>query len=106
MKKIAIYLMAASLSLTFLPIASIASNSGAATGVVDPVTPVTPEVNALLLRMNGIKEMDKSNLSGAEKKELRKELRSLKHELKKTNKGVYLSIGAIIIIVLVLILIL
>ncbi len=106
MKKLALYVMAASLSLTILPLSSNAANPDAVPGVVDRETPVSPDVNRMISRVNEIKEMDKSNLTSAEKKDLRKELRSLKHELKKTGKGVYLSIGAIIIIILLLILIL
>ncbi|SHF68689.1 hypothetical protein [Pedobacter caeni] len=57
-------------------------------------------------RVEEIKSMDKSNLSRAEKKELRKELRELKKQSKALGGGVYLSVGAIIIIILLLILIL
>lgn len=42
----------------------------------------------------------------AEKKELRKEVRAIKTTLKSSNGGVYLSVGAILIIVLLLILLL
>jgi ribosomal protein L20A (L18A) len=48
--------------------------------------------------------MDKSSLSRADKKELRKEVKSLKKEA--ATQGIYLSIGAIIIIILLLILLL
>ena len=50
--------------------------------------------------------MDKSDMSRAEKKELRKEVKEIKTDLKSTGNGVYLSVGAIIIIVLLLILLL
>jgi hypothetical protein len=50
--------------------------------------------------------MDKSNMSRAEKKELRKEVKTIKANLKASNHGIYLSIGAIIIIILLLILLL
>lgn len=106
MKKFAIYLMTASLAITFIPVSSYATTPVAVPGAVVPETPVSPDVTRMLTRVNEIKDMDKSNLSSSEKKDLRKELRSLKHELKKSNKGVYLSIGAIIIIILLLILIL
>jgi len=55
-------------------------------------------------RLFEIREMSKTNLSTTEKKELRKEVKSLKKEARKS--GIYLSIGAIIIIVLLLILLL
>ena len=64
-------------------------------------------VNVLVLRLDEIKSIDKSKLSTSEKKELKKELRSIKSEHKTTGGGgVYLSAGAIIIIILVLILLL
>jgi hypothetical protein len=58
------------------------------------------------LRVDEIKAMDKSSLSSSERKALRKELRHMQKEAKVMRGGVYLSVGAIIIIILVLILIL
>lgn len=57
------------------------------------------------LRVEEIKAMDKSTLTREEKKALKKELREMRKEAKEI-KGVYLSFGAIIIIILLLILIL
>jgi len=65
----------------------------------------------LIERVNEIKDMDRSEMTRAEKKELRSELREIKSELKEMEKTeglddkVSISIGAIIIIILVLILI-
>lgn len=56
-------------------------------------------------RVEEIKDMDKSTLTSADRKALRKELRVLGKEAR-SNGGVYLSVGAIIIIILLLILIL
>ena len=56
-------------------------------------------------RVQEIKTMDRSNLSRAERKDLRKELQEMKKEAKALSGGVYLSVGAIIIIILLLILI-
>lgn len=104
MKKITFCFMALILSLTFHPL-----QSNAAANVVTPssvVATVPAEVSAAITRLTEIKNMDKSNLSGAEKKELRKEVRSLKREVRSNSRGIYLSVGAAIIIVLLLILIL
>lgn len=60
----------------------------------------------LITRVNEIQNMDKSNLSPSEKKELKKELLQLKRTGDGLNSRVYLSVGAIIIIILILILIL
>ena len=81
---------------------------------VDPIptaveeTKVSPEEQAKILnaRLLEIKDMDKSNMTGLQKKELKKEVRAIERELKLNNGGVYLSVGAIIIIILLLILIL
>jgi DNA gyrase/topoisomerase IV subunit A len=64
-------------------------------------------VDEIQQRVNEIKDMDKSNLTKQERKQLRTELKSLKKEAQAMGGGgVYLSVGAIIIIILVLILIL
>jgi hypothetical protein len=58
----------------------------------------------MLNRLEEIKEMD--NLFKIFRKELRKEVREIKSELKRSGQGVYFSVGAIIIIILLLILLL
>ena len=58
------------------------------------------------IRVNEIKNMDKSALSRQDRKDLRNELKEMKKEAKAMTGGVYLSVGAIIIIILLLILIL
>ena len=63
-------------------------------------------LDEIVARVNEIKAMDRSNLTRAEKKELRTELKDMKTEARAMGGGVYLSVGAIIIIILVLILIL
>ena len=63
-------------------------------------------VEQIEARVTEIKNMDKSNLSKEERKELRKELVSMKKEARAVSGGgVYLSVGAIIIIILILILV-
>ncbi len=93
------------LSLTFMPSQLIASNSNTPTSSSNP-NEVPAEVKILLNRLEEIKKMDKSNLNSSEKKELRKEVKTIKKTLKSTGNGVYLSVGAIIIIILLLILLL
>ncbi len=61
-------------------------------------------VQQALQRIKEIRNMDKSNMTPSEKKELRKEVRLLKKEPKKN--GIYLSVGALIVIGVLLILIL
>jgi hypothetical protein len=60
----------------------------------------------MILRLEEIKSMDKSNLNATEKKSLRKEVRAIRHDLRESSGGLYLSVGAIIIIILLLIILL
>ena len=105
MQKIKLLTMVMLLSLTSIQ---------ATTTTIRPITPIeisnpkeiSAEVKILLDRLDEIKSMDRSTLNSKEKKELRKELRSIKSSLARSGNGVYLSVGAIIIIILLLILIL
>ncbi len=63
-------------------------------------------VSQMMVRLNEIQAMDKTNLSPAEKKDLTKELMKMKKKADGLDSKVYLSVGAIIIIILLLILIL
>ncbi len=61
----------------------------------------------LIIRLFEIKNMDKATLTSSEKKALRKELRGMKKEMNASSgldSKVYISIGAIIIIILLIIL--
>ena len=64
----------------------------------------TEQANALIARLNEINEVEKSSLTFKQKRAMRKEVRHINKELRQINGGVYLSAGAIIIIVLLLIL--
>jgi hypothetical protein len=55
-------------------------------------------------RVEYIRNLDRSALSGEERKALRTELRSMKRESRIVT-GIYISVGALIIIILLLILI-
>ena len=105
MKKVSLYLMMMVLSLSLVPSTITASETNPK--ALTPESKEMPaEVKVMLSRLEEIKEIDKSTLSRSEKRELRKEVREIKTELRTTNNGVYLSVGAIIIIILLLILIL
>ena len=68
----------------------------------------TDEVVALRLeqRLDVIHDLDKSNLSKDEKRALRKEVKQIKKQLAAMSGGVYLSVGAVLLIALLLILLL
>jgi hypothetical protein len=95
-----------------LTVVLLAFSTGFITPVFADAIPANPTEKAskealtqqLTNRLVEIKNMDKSHLSSVEKKELRKEVKKIKRERK--SNGVYLSVGAIIIIALLLILLL
>ena len=64
------------------------------------------KVKVLEVRLNEINKMDKSNLTTSDKRELRKEVRSIKKQMSELGGGVYISVAAIIIILLLLIILL
>jgi len=105
MKKMHFYLMIMVLSLSIFPSTVIASEKNTIE-VTAKSNEMPAEVKVMLDRLEEIKEMDKSTMSRSEKKELRKEVKAIKKNLKASNHGIYLSIGAIIIIILLLILLL
>lgn len=102
-KKITTVILVAVMALA-TPKQSMASNVDDSTAAIENVAAARSV--ALTNRMNEIKAMDRSSLNSSEKKELRMELKSMKKEMKHSNDGVYLSVGAIIIIILLLIILL
>lgn len=96
--------------LTLFVLGSFSLNNVQAAETAKPVatttaTPIPAEIQVMINRVYEIKEMDRSNLNVAQRKELKKELRVIKSELRAIS-GVYLSVGALIIIILLLILLL
>jgi hypothetical protein len=89
---------------------TISTNSVFAANTNKAKTEMTAEqkvqFDKIVSRVDEIRNMDKSNLTRAEKKALRTELRQMKDQARALSGGVYLSVGAIIIIILLLILIL
>jgi hypothetical protein len=106
MKKFTIYIVTAMLLLTSVSIPLKAAEGTVPVSTTATSPAASAEANALLNRLDEINAMDKSGLSRSEKKLLRKEVRSIKSELKTLNGGVYVSVGAIIIILLLLIILL
>ena len=106
MKKIVLCLMVAFLSLAFIPLQLKAATTEEPSSLPAPKPAESAEAKALLLRLDEIKATDKSKLNSEEKKDLRKEVKSIKHNLKDIGRGVYLSGAALLIIVILLIVLL
>ena len=101
LRKVIAVLMIAMCTCTIMP--AFAGNE---------ISTVPPEKTAqdsrsqqLTNRLIEIKNMDKSNLTSEQKRELRKEVKAIKRDNRR-GSGIYLSVGAVIIIVLLLILLL
>ena len=109
MKKIVLCLLATVLSLAFIPLQSFASTTEEPSSLVvtkPPETAESAEAKALMLRLDEISAKDMTKLNSSEKKEMRKEVRSIKRELKDISGGVYVSAGALILILILLIVLL
>jgi len=100
MKKIAICLLVACLSLAFIPLqAKETTKPASATEAPKPA-----EVTVLELRISEINSMDKSKLSTSEKKELRKEVKEINKKAKSYHHDgiLYMSTGAVILIIILI----
>ena len=92
-------------SLLVMAILAVAAPSVNANPTVDPVEQ-KEQLQRLENRLEEIKAIDKTKLSKEEKKALRGEVKQIKKEMKVVSGGVYISIGAAILIALLLILLL
>ncbi len=106
MKKSALCITAAFLLFSFAPMQIKASTNPVPLFVTVTTVTTPSKSETLVARLNEIKAIDKSTLSASEKKDLRKETRSIKHDLKQLSGGVYVSAGAIILIAILLIILL
>ena len=108
MKKIILCLFTTCLLLTFYPLKANTTTVAASTSIValKPVESDKAKAKVLEFRLNEINAMDKSNMKPSEKKSLRKEVRSIKQQLRDIGGGVYVSAGGIILILILLIILL
>ena len=105
MKNVKAYVLAGFVLLALCPTKLISAPMSDPTplSTVAKDDPNKPVAEALLARLDEIKAMDKSSLKPSERRELRKETRSIRHELRQLSGGVYLSAGAVILILVLLI---
>lgn len=88
-------------------------NSLSATPTVNPIEDVSnksakDDYAVLYHRLNEINDMKKTDLSRADKRILRKEVKSIEKNMQKISSGggIYISAGAIIVILILLIILL
>ncbi|WOD45163.1 hypothetical protein [Hwangdonia lutea] len=102
MKKNILCLMLVALSLGMCPNTVMAADKNPK-NITAKTHEMPPEVKVMIDRINEIKNMDKSSLTRMQRKELRKEVRSMKKSVRASGNGIYISSGAIIIILLLII---
>lgn len=64
------------------------------------------EIARLTKRVEEIRDMDKSDLTLKERKELRKELKGIKETVKKDGGYIYIGVGTLLVILLIVLLVL
>ena len=124
MKKLTLGIMAAFMMLSFAPTQLKAATEPIKSSTVVSENVESTDADAQLARLEEIKGMDMSNLDRSEKKELRKEVRSIKNDqdgrgrrnhdgrLGRNYNGnhgggaIYLSVGGGLVLVLLIILLL
>ncbi len=104
MKKIILSLALAILTLAFFPVASAGAISEKPPVTIPAPKPADEaEARVLISRLNEINSMDKRKLNSSEKRNLRKEVKSIRTRLKDISGGVYISGAALVVIIVILI---
>jgi biopolymer transport protein ExbD len=62
------------------------------------------DVKILNLRVEEIRDMDKSDLTMLEKRELKNELKTIKKDLRNSNGAIYIGTGTLLLIIILIIL--
>lgn len=107
MKKIMFFVIAALLILSIKSVT--ASNADAkeaekaTIAVASDDALSAEEMNVLTLRVEEIRDMDKSNMTALEKRELRNELKLIKKDMR-GNGAIYIGTGTLLLIIILIIL--
>lgn len=101
MKKIAYLLSFMFLFLAYAPVATAGETKKEKPELTAEQQVRLDEINN---RVEEIKAMDFADMSKAERNEVKSELKEMRAEAKSLGNGVYISVGAIIIILLIIIL--
>ena len=95
-------LMIFTLSSTMVFAGKTSDNSAAVVKTENKLS--TEEVARMTKRVEEIRTMDKSELTVKEKRELRKEVKGIKENVKKDGGVIYISGGVLILIILIIVL--
>ncbi len=103
MKKSVFYAMFMAFTLSAIPTTLQAAENSPVSKTIPEDVP--KEVRVMINRLEEIKELDRSDMNRSERKALREEVRTLKSAVKAAGYGIYISAGAVIVILLILLLI-
>lgn len=103
MRKIKLFILSV-LTFSFFSIASVQAKGDEKLETEPTMTEA--ELQVLVDRLEMIKTLDKSSMERSEKKEFRSEVKEIKEEIKRNSGGVYLSIGALLLVIILLVLLL
>ncbi len=108
MKKLTICLMSFSLLLLAVPVQLNAATLDINPVAADSITIAeTAVVNTLTARLDELSLIDKASLRPAERREMRREVRSINKQLNAINNGgVYISVGTLLLIIILLVILL
>jgi len=105
MKKTIFCALLAIFSLSAIPTFAAKSTSNATQATTETSTKLTDEeISSYRARVEEIREMDKSELTTSEKKELKNELKDIKANMHRDGTYIYIGGSTLLIIILLLIL--
>ncbi|MFW5878162.1 MAG: hypothetical protein ACOCUP_03500 [bacterium] len=103
MKKITLSLIAVIMLLAFSPVKASAENHDNDKTEVAEVS-TQEQADIMIDRLHKIVNMNIKSMDGPDKEKLRDEVLTIKDKLEQLNGGIYISAGALIIIIIILIL--
>jgi hypothetical protein len=104
MKKIIFYILTFSLFVNDLKATKNLDSASMISPITSTIVDKNRNTSELLVRLKQIEQIDLTNVSKLEKATLRNEVVAINKELKNARGGIYLSVGAIIIILLLIVL--
>jgi cytochrome c-type biogenesis protein CcmH/NrfG len=100
MKKTIFIALLAIFSLSAAPVFAAKTSANATAEATTKLT--EEEVSNYRARVEEIREMDKSELSSTEKKELKSELKEIKETMRKDGSYIYIGGGTLLVIIIIL----
>lgn len=104
MKKLLLYILTLSIFINDTNATKINDSTSTNPPIISVLVDKNKNIDEIVLRLKEIEQMDPNSLNKLEKENLRKEVVAINKEIKNARGGIYLSVGAIIIILLLIVL--